>query len=63
MDYKITYGLLDEEYTKEVDSTSDYQAYLIASKTLYDLITFREYSKGAHMSIAHCTKENSDGSL
>ena len=56
--YKVTYGLLDEDYTKEFEATDDYQAYLIASKTLYDLITFRECSKGAHMQVAKCTEDN-----
>jgi len=52
MDYKVTYGLTEEEYIKEFEATDDYQAYLIGSKTLYDLVTFREYSKGAFMSIS-----------
>ena len=52
MVYEVTYGLKDEEYNKEFEATDDYQAYLIGSKTLYDLITFREYSKGAFMSIS-----------
>jgi len=49
--YRVTYGLTDEEFSKDFEAASDYQAYLIASKTLYDLITFRECSKGAHMRI------------
>ncbi len=49
--YKITYGLLDEDYEYFIEANDDMNAYIKGVNLIRKLVDYRETAKGVHMRI------------